>query len=427
MARFLRAMLWPLAILAAGLWIASTEVIETHGTVAPTVQASALDDPKLYRTLEAITGLSRDVQHPARLVPVDAPGIAFRFRMDPRIRRGYRLARDRDGPSNPYSGTWTDVDLAIGEGPYFTVLSRVRGGTSTEVDKKSMNLRLFSSQQFTDEVRLRRFFLTNLYADPLGFEAYTCYALLERLGLFPAYRQFAVVWINDEPEGLFLLIERPEDAIRRTQPDVVSVLRRRRDDFELKYQQPDHDARASIAELQRIHALEDDEQQLRAYDELVDLDQYLRWRGFNSLVQNIDSLDELYWYERRAPGEARGRLGLMAWDYDDIQDERKADDPHLHRDPLFWAAEGPLDRQILDNPLIYARYRRVLCALRTEQPTETGLTEAVATTRELLDGIDQGFGDSVGRRLREQRAEALAEFQRRLLERRRVLLGGAGC
>ena len=144
-------------------------------------------------------------------------------------------------------------------------------------------------------------------------------------------------------------------------------------------------------------------------------------------TQNIDSLDELYWYERRAPGGARGRLGLMAWDYDDIQDERKADDPHLHRDPLFWAAEGPLDRQILDNPLIYARYRRVLCALLTEQLTETVLTEAVATTRELLDGIDQGFGDSVGRRLREQRAEALAEFQRRLLERRRVLLGGAGC
>ena len=76
-------------------------------------------------------------------------------------------------------------------------------------------MNLLTSQQFTNEVKLRKFFLLNLFADPFGFEVKFCCTALQSINLFPCYNEYAVLYINHEPQGLYLLVERPIDATQR--------------------------------------------------------------------------------------------------------------------------------------------------------------------------------------------------------------------
>lgn len=53
----------------------------------------------------------------------------------------------------------------------------------------------------------------------------------------------------------------------------------------------------------------------------LNLEQYLLWLAFNSLFENGDSRNELYLFEERAADVEWGRLGMVAWDFDDVQEE----------------------------------------------------------------------------------------------------------
>jgi len=57
-----------------------------------------------------------------------------------------------------------------------------------------------SPQRFTDQVTVKKILLLNMAEDPFGFEFKFAYELLEDMGLFLSYSQYAVVYINEEPQ-----------------------------------------------------------------------------------------------------------------------------------------------------------------------------------------------------------------------------------
>jgi hypothetical protein len=414
--RFLLHMIPPALLLIAGL--ALHPYLPAGDALVPTTSASALDDPKLSRTGRLLEGLAQRHQQPSRREAVGRPGMRFSFVMPDSVKQQYWTVRGEDDPGEL---KWVDVELAIEGGPHFRILSRVRGSSSANVARKSLSLRLLSSQHFVDDISLRRFFLINLYADPTGFKNRWCFEMLKELGLYMGYHELATVEFNAESQGLYMLLERPEDAIRRTHPDTVSVFRRRTHHFQPKYREPGTDAWEAVRALEECHTTDDFKEQERCYQRTLDLEQYFQWRAFNSLVQNGDSIDELFYYERRADPHSPGRLRIMAWDFDDIQHEPA----HPHRvypDPLMWAAEGELDREIISNPILYARYAAALRGLLNERLTEERLTAELDSVQWTLESMAADLDLHLASRIRQQGVDEIETFRRRLLRRRTELL-----
>jgi hypothetical protein len=316
------------------------------------------------------------------------------------------------------------VDISFARGPAMPAMLRVRGATTRWSERKSFLVTLFETQKFT-EVKLRKFLLLNMLFDPHRFEMYTGYRLLAELGLFPSYFQYVSVFINGKPQGLYLLVERPEDAIRRSSSNVVSVIRpngrRARAKYSVKYSIPQSDPLRLVHSIRRAtrkkngKALEDE------LDRKMNLDRYLRWLAFNSLSENGDSRNELYLFEERAQGAQWGRLDLVAWDYDDIQ-ERPIRAAEVLRDPLLYGCEMDLDFVIREDKQLYSRYKRVLRNLLEELLTEEKLIATLRNVRETVDRIDSGLPHETQLAARNDRAEVMLAFQERLLSRRKTLL-----
>lgn len=394
-AQFVRWVAFPLALVVV------TGVLNLLAPPAGTVgrDAEILDvDGKLDRTVGAFFDANADRS-------MTAPGLRVEVTMSERDRLAFREEWS-------YSA---EATLAFGGRPNGRASLRTRGKSSRRTERKSFTVELIRPQRFGD-VELERFFLLNLLYDPSGFEMVTSYGLLEELGLFASYHQLVTLFVNGHSDGLYLLVERPEDAIVRTVPGVVGVYRIGQSEIDVEFSSP---RPTPMAVVNAFVALRDrdisDEARAREAERLVDLDRYFRWLGFNALFENGDSRFEFYYYE------AGGRLGLMAWDYDDLQAPpiRPAE---AALDPLLYAAEMPFDFIVRDNPVLYGRYRDALDAL-LDRLTESVLRDRLAETRRLLDAIDTGLDAASELRVDAQRERDMELFEERLVARHRELRG----
>jgi hypothetical protein len=263
---------------------------------------------KSYRTPEERTALSDDTAQ-----PVGHSGLAIRITMTEGQARAFRDAR---------KGTLRqkeEVSLAFGTSPSRSALITTHGWSTEDTDRKSFAVRLFKRQSLTDDVEVRKFLLINMLYDKARSAWRPAIAGSASSISSRAYHQYVNVFINGEPQGLYLLVERPEDAIRRSRPDVVSILRRRWMEVpELKFAGPQANPFAAYRRIVRIDPRLHGRALAGAYASDLDLDQYLRWLAFNSLVRNGDYLDEVFFYQEH---DSLGRpepLRLVAWDYDDV-------------------------------------------------------------------------------------------------------------
>ena len=389
----------------------------------PDVAAAVIDDPKIVRTAKIHQHEMTKIKHDAKLTSIDRQGVVFRFSMPDAMAELFHKSRGRTVFSNPAKARWREALLRINDLPEFKVLMRVRGAMSTKIRKKSYHVNLMTSQALTPRIAARKVFLLNMYTDIYGFKMAFSYDVLNRLGLFPAYHQFAVVYINGEPQGLYLLLERPEDAIKRSVKNVVAVQRQRFYYLETKYAAPDTDPLAVHKQLRNIHDIKDEKKQVVEYEKHIDLDLYMKWLAFNSLVQNGDTFDEIFWYEVRKEKETVGRLRLMAWDYDEIPCEQPEES---EKNPFMWGARNAIDRQIATNRILLNRYRRIMYNQLTQFLTTSYLTKKIDSIQRILDGIETGLPPEEERTLRMGREKAVQAFIGEMLKRREALLGELG-
>lgn len=248
---------------------------------------------------------------------------------------------------------------------------KVRGKSSLDYRRKSFTVDLdgWASIAIGDTIQdLGKFYLISMSMDRNYFRNRFSFMCLRELGLFPLDHNYVELMINGQPEGLYLMMERPDDYVLKERG--AAYLMRRTygeqiDDFEvgdevgLRTQKAFNRQYSQIIDL--CYTLEG-EALADALDERLALDAYMRWLAFNYWVKNGDYTDEVFFYATGAPDSAR--LHPLAWDYDDIF----ANNPHEGRavreerlgDRLIFSSESVLDQTIALDPILYRRYLKVL-------------------------------------------------------------------
>ncbi len=258
-----------------------------------------------------------------------------------------------------------------------------RGNNSLNFKRKSLSVDLKKETSVMLEgmsVPLRKFHLLNLVMDKYSWHNRWAYLNMSALGIFPLHSTYCTLWINDQPQGIFLLVEKPHEAsLRLKSPYMLRRGVQHKIDGEYidtpskeeaagyrkKYQQMYHN-------LGRLNG----EELFSALGSALAMEDYFRWMGFNYLIMNGDYSDELYLYIR--PGD--GRFDIIPWDYDDIfkplPHEGSEARGEVDRNRMVFSIEDDLDKKIASDPVIYQYYveafKRLCIDLTEEQLRKTG-------------------------------------------------------
>ncbi len=210
---------------------------------------------------------------------------------------------------------------------------------------------------------LGAFYLVSLSMDRNYFHNRLSFDLLNTLGLFHLQYAFSEVKINGKTQGIYLILQRPQDwalkdkdspyVVRRGREHLVDRERVQKDlDKEMKKKY--HDQFLSIYKVINQSSGEDLHKKL---NELIHLDDYMRWLAFNYIIKCGDYSDELYFY---VDPESK-RFRIIPWDYDDIfkvHPHEGLKERNLKLDPssLIFSSEDKLDVKIATDPYLYAQY-----------------------------------------------------------------------
>jgi spore coat protein H len=207
------------------------------------------------------------------------------------------------------------------------------------------------------------FYLVSLSMDRNYYHNRLSFDLLNSLGLFDLQYAYSELRINGKSQGIYLILQRPQDwalkeknspyIVRRGSDHLVDRERVQKDtDKETKKKY--RDQFVSIYKLINQHSGEDLHTKL---NEVMHLEDYMRWLAFNYIIKCGDYSDELYFYVD--PQSKRFRI--IPWDYDDIfmtHPHEGIKERNLKLDPtsLIFSSEDKLDVKIAKDPYLYAEY-----------------------------------------------------------------------
>lgn len=242
---------------------------------------------------------------------------------------------------------------------------RTRGQSTLNFRRKSLNFSLKSNASFfhgEKKESLKKFYALSLCMDKDYINNRMAFEMMEHLGIFSLFYTFCEMRINDQSEGIYLVIERPEDwAIKKKDSPVIirrgynqsldkigsdektgkDEIRRHCDNFRLIYKY-----------LGRYEG----EELYRMIFPLIDLEHYMKWLGFNFLVRNGDYTDEVHFYF----DHSNSKFGIIPWDYDDLffsaPHEGSDAKAELIGSKLLFSAEDMLDKKIANDPFLYDMY-----------------------------------------------------------------------
>lgn len=268
-----------------------------------------------------------------------------------------------------------------------------RGASTLKFARKSLSVDLEHSVTFHaqgEKVKIKKFDLLNLVMDKDLWHNRWAFINLNELNLFPLFNTYCKLWINDQPQGIYLLVEKPSHSSARIKSPYM--LRRG----------PDHKIEQEYINMpSKQEAKQFKEKYYKIYRDLgkhkgqaleehlrsaLHLDQYFNWLAFNYFIMNGDYADELFFYIH--PDSEK--FDIIPWDYDDIfrrepHEGAKARQAKL-TDKLIFSIEDELDRSIASDEWLYSQYRMAFKKLLTTRDMEViGRTfEQVVQELELL-------------------------------------------
>lgn len=280
--------------------------------------------------------------------------------------------------------------MSFDKAPMVPINMKLRGKTSLKFRRKSYRIELgeaftFKSQQGAKT--LKDFHLLSLTMDHGYFGNRLAFDCLRELGLCDLYYSFVDLQINGQTEGLYCLIQRPEDhaiddkgspyVFRRSAVDFVLA------DYKLaKGQNPEIQTQANAVYQGLINAAKtmEGEAQFEYLKTHLDLDSYCTWLALNTWFQNGDYTDEVLFYVE--PNKTPLRFGIIPWDFDDVFATAPHEDwPRRNvalGEKLLFSSEVGLDRCIANNPQLYDFYLKKMKVL-LEHLDEAKLREYFAT------------------------------------------------
>ena len=260
----------------------------------------------------------------------------------------------------------------------------LRGKGTLVCPRRSFTVRFDRPVQIQDSPPLDDVVLIALCEDPLVIRSRISLEMLSKIGIFPSWTTYVELQYGGGTRGVYMLIERPRNAIARQFPENTRVLRRM-NDHDVEIDEPDEafiaDREAFLASYSTLYTLRSQFQGEALLAELqrrMMYDQYLLWLAYNSVMADGDYIDELYVYDRGPPADRVGAeatfYGIMPWDQDEIF--RNCHTPAPINEPLLNCAESSLDGLVRSQPPIRALYVRQLRELMAG-PLEPGTMEVV--------------------------------------------------
>ncbi len=263
-----------------------------------------------------------------------------------------------------------------------------RGNNSLTFPHKSLAVDLENPVSFDidgEKIKMKKFDLMNLVMDKNLWHNRWAFLHMKALGIFPLANTFCTLWINDQPQGVYLLVEKPSAFVSRINSPYM--LRRGADhkiDDEYFDEKVKIQAKAYKAQYLEVYDKAGKLKGQELLDQLkasIFLEHYFDWLAFNYLIMNGDYADEVFLYI--LPG--MNRFDVLPWDYDDILRPAPHEGAQARnavpdfKTKLIFSSEDPLDRSIATDHVVYAGYlaelRKVLEALPPEMIT--AITEKV--------------------------------------------------
>ncbi|HEU5056012.1 MAG TPA: CotH kinase family protein, partial [Kofleriaceae bacterium] len=252
--------------------------------------------------------------------------------------------------------------------------AHLHGKGTLGCDRKSYTVTLdgpgrhLFADDYADEV-----FLIAMCADDRYLQLYTSYQLLAAEGLFPLSYRYVELVLDGEQRGVYLLVEKSDDALVRDNSRVSAVLRRRDDapgdHMEVEKSRGDAEAASGAwATFEQSLTAYAGEDLLAAAEERIDLERYLVWIALMTALENGDYVDEVLLTAtdaRSAAGDVPEYWTFTAWDNDDLFSACHHGGKWAMVDPneLLYCVEADIDRILFADPVVYARYADVMSAL----------------------------------------------------------------
>ena len=243
----------------------------------------------------------------------------------------------------------------------------MRGNNSLKFKRKSLSVELEKSIILDidqKKTHLKKFNLLNLSMDKHLWHNRWSDLNLETIGLFPLFNSYCKVWINDQPQGIFLLVEKPQQAkAKRKSPYMLRRGANHTLSDEYFEDEEKESAKKYRKQFQSIYSdisrLKDDAL-AKQLSQHINLDNYFQFLAFNYLVMNGDYADEVFFYIE--PGHQW--FEVIPWDYDDILRPMPHEGRTLRNkeftDKKLFSLEESLDRAIAGSQLLYPRYEQSL-------------------------------------------------------------------
>lgn len=238
----------------------------------------------------------------------------------------------------------------------------LRGNTTLNYRRKSFAIDLESGIPINiegKEVLLKKFHLLNLAMDRNLWHNRWSYLTMAQLNIFPPRNTYCTVWINDVPQGIYLLVEKPQHAlatinspymIRRGAEHAID-----NEYIETEKKEEVKNYRKQYRSLYEAGSLRGSA--LYAYlNQALNMEGYFTWLGFNYFIKNGDYADELFLYLN----PDTNIYEVMGWDYDDLftdhPHEGKAVRNQEFREHMIFSMEDDLDKTIAKDDFIYSKY-----------------------------------------------------------------------
>lgn len=240
-----------------------------------------------------------------------------------------------------------------------------RGKTTLHMRRKSLSFGLGSKAKFKhgqNKASMKKFNAVSLSMDKNYIRNRLAFEMMEELGLFGLFFSYSEIVINGETEGIYMIIERPQDWALKSK-DSPFIIRRGFDNKIEKIKTGKEVDKSEIKDYKTIFnsiyknlKKYDGEEFYKTYSEWLDLEMYMQWLAFNYFVRNGDYTDEVYFYID--PTEKRYKI--IPWDYDDIFAREPHEGKHLKKNNMkgkyIFSSEDKLDQKIASDPYLYSKY-----------------------------------------------------------------------
>ena len=198
----------------------------------------------------------------------------------------------------------------------------LRGQSALNYRRKSYNVKLYEFLPVNSirNVQINNFRLLSMTTDYTYIENYISLTMLKEVGIMPLFFQYIEVKMNDNNEGLYILINNPEYYSLK---EILAPFILRRgyngsiDNFEYNAIAP-FPVEKYTSRFNNIYEYIIDYSGRQLYDSLfmiMNIKNYFRKIAVDYLIRNGDYTDEIYFYS--ANGD-HVYFDIIPWDYDDI-------------------------------------------------------------------------------------------------------------